>query len=309
MFWATVETRRDEFASEVERLLDGRCATWVIREQSFFDSNSIMRDVLNVLKNVRGDVEAKLQIVMEDEGVDLILVSKRGWELSDTSSPIELPDWFPVDGGSVKSIPIIDLSWSSDIACSDRIVELDALRSKLHGLEARLLDRVIRNVRQDAHCVLPLWEYLHPRCMGQDQISAQLETYRQRLREIKNPTAYRPSARYNPTLVGHLWGKLSEMAPNEALRLAKALASAVQVENVEREEMSLMSVLNRPTTPIPEPSVRWSWVLLVSIRSACQLSTAGAHADEYPKFPSVALKSVSLDIQIALSRARDVLGE
>ena len=73
------------------------------------------------------------------------------------------------------------------------------------------------------------------------------------------------------------------------------------------DSASLIGVLNRPSSPIEDIGTRWSFHLIVTLRSACQLVSAAAHADEYPLFPDVLLRVTSLDLRRFLDDAIRIL--
>ena len=110
-------------------------------------------------------------------------------------------------------------------------------------------------------------------------------------------------------MVGRLWFGANSSTPDRLPRLSKALASALQVDDLDISDWgtSLAGVLNRPTNPIGDSSTRWCFHLLVTLRSACQLATAAAHADDYPLFPDVLLRSVSRDLRQFLDGAIQIL--
>ena len=49
--------------------------------------------------------------------------------------------------------------------------------------------------------------------------------------------------------------------------------------------------------------VQWAFGLIVTVRGACQLVTAAAHADEYPRFGAQLLQSTSRDLRSFLDGA------
>ena len=118
------------------------------------------------------------------------------------------------------------------------------------------------------------------------------------LNAVSNPTDYRPSTAHRPTVVGLLWAHANRKAPDDLQRTAGALAGALQSKtpDVEKEDASLAAVLNRPANPM-DARVQWAFALIVSLRAACQLVTAAAHADRYPRFRAQLLQSTSHDLR------------
>ncbi len=127
------------------------------------------------------------------------------------------------------------------------------------------------------------------------------------LNRIRNPRDYRPSVSRHPTLVGHIWRVTNATAPDKLPALAKSLAAAVGIAAPEAEGFyeTMTMVLERPSQPIEDANVRWGFNFVVSVRAACQLITAAAHADEYAEYPVQLARSLSLDLRTSLDRSMD----
>ena len=127
------------------------------------------------------------------------------------------------------------------------------------------------------------------------------------LKAVSNPTTYRPSTAHGrSTLVDLLWAHANSKAPDAVQGTAKALAGGLQIEDVDvdRDDASLMTVLNRPSNwNQMDARVQWAFCLMVTVRGACQLVTAAAHADEYPRFGAQLLQSTSHDLRSFLDDA------
>ena len=126
------------------------------------------------------------------------------------------------------------------------------------------------------------------------------------LDKVSNPTAYRPSTAHGtPTVVSMLWAHANSKAPDAVRKTARALADGLRIEDDDaRDDASLMAVLNRPSDwKKMDARVQWAFCLIVTVRGACQLVTAAAHADEYPAFGAQLLQSTSLDLRSFLDDA------
>ncbi len=204
--------------------------------------------------------------------------------------------------GQTVTVRIEDLTWSAKVALSDKASGLDDLRRLLHEVDNALLARLEESRRSDHRLTGGLWD-LAFRSGAKSGIEDELRRIGNTLRAIKNPTGYRPSTSKNPTIVGRLWAHANKTAPDGLSKTAKALTKALDVRNVGDDDASLAAVLNRPSNPIDDARMRWSFALIVTLRSACQLVTAAAHDDSYPRFPAVLLRSTSLDLRRFLDTA------
>ena len=310
VFWVTVSGDRDTFAGELKRLLESCPVVPVaLRGRGFENPDSVMRDVADVLEGVRGEIQKMDHVIKGRRGVDLVLLSRKDLMI-DTSSPIVLPNWFPVAPEHTVTVRIVDLTWSAEAAVSDSSLALEDLRRILHDLDKALVERLQETLKHDHRKSQSLWS--HIRVKSDDRMAIELDRIKGALDAVRNPTGYRPSTSKRPTVVGLIWACANKNAPDSLPKVASALAQALNLGDVSTDDMSLIAVLNRPVNPIFDPRARWSFCLIVTLRGACQLVTAAAHADDYPRFPAALLKSTSLDVRLfldaAVSRLRSTAG-
>lgn len=302
VLWVTVPTGRDDFARDLKRLRGNLALVpHVLRTGGFVDPNAVMNDVATVLELVKEDVHALNEAARERRGIDLVIVSRTALSLADTSSPIELPDWFPVKPGQTVTVRIDDLTWSASVVLSDEASELDDLRRILYDVDRALLDCMKTSRRIDQRRTQSLWDMKVLDSTASGGIDEELDRIGKTLDETRNPTGYRPSVSKNPTVVGRLWAHANRTAPDQLPRAAKALAAALGTVDVP-EDSSLAAVLNRPSSRI-DANVRWCLALIVTLRTACQFATAAAHADDYPRFSAVLLRATSRNLRQFLDRA------
>ena len=199
VFWVRVSTGRDDFATELRRRRGPRAiVSWVLRRPPhgrplFVDPNSVMMDVRDVLDSARAEIEGLSEIVREHRGIDLVLISRSELSLADTSSPIVLPEWFPVEPGRTVAVRIDDLTWSTTVPLSNRVSALDDLRRILHEADVALVDRLQTSLRSDHRRIRSLWD--RPGFGGDGgDVGEDLRRIARWLGEIRNPTGYRPSS-------------------------------------------------------------------------------------------------------------------
>ena len=306
VFWVTVGDERDAFARDLRRSLsDLPVVCYVVRKGGFGDPNSVMNDVLSAMCECRNEIGAIEERACAVGWVDFVLVGRREWQVADSSSPLELPEWFPVGGGRTATVGMLDLTWSANVPLDDGSA-LDDVRRILYDVDIALVDALERARERDHTKLQPLWQRLELGNGGDRQIQEELCRVETALQDVGNPTKYRPSAR-GSTLVERLWGHTNRTSPDSLPRTAAELARALGVTADRAQDISFVSVLNRPTNRIEDVAARWGYGLLVTVRSACQLVTVAAHADRYPRFPGVLLKSNSLDIRRFLDAAVGVL--
>lgn len=302
VLWVRVPGDRDDYKRDLARLRgQSPFVPWVLRRAALQNPNSVMSDVSEILNDAREEIEAVRDAAAKEGGVDLVLLGRADLKLADTSSPILLPDWFPVAPGQTPPVRIEDITWSARVPLSDPTVALDDLRRILHDVDHALTNRIQASLKTDHRFTNALWDHIGKG----EKIDDVLERMKAHLHKVSNPTAYRPSTKHGtPTMVGLLWAHANSKAPEAVRRTARALADGLRIEDddVDRDDASLMAVLNRPSSRM-DARVQWAFSLIVTVRGACQLVTAAAHADEYPPFGAQLLQSTSLDLRSFLDGA------
>lgn len=310
-YWAAVaegsEPRdRGAFAAELGRLASEEAVCPVVlRVPGFRDPNAVMNDLTAVLEGCRTEIlDPRLTARIQSTGsLDVVLVSRRAFDLAITSSPLPLPEWFPVSPGRVVTASVTDLTLRAAVPLSETgtgeicrlLFELDwALLARIkETLEARrrdvnsFLDQV-RDPREDS-------QSFHELLAGCERTLA----------SVQNPRDFRPSTAKNPTLVGHLWRVANTKPVDGLVKVAESLARATRLEGSSAGDHreALVAVLARPSRTFPSPEARWAYNVIRSIQGACQLVTAAKHADEYGRYPAWLLRSLSLDLRESLDEA------
>ena len=306
VFWITLPgENRDEFATALRQVRgDWPLVPVILRTSGLFrDPNAVMNDVASILQDAKDEIMAMVDCVRQWKGVDLVLLSRSELRLALTSSPLRLPEWFPVMPGQTVAAYIDDLTWSVRVRLSDGVVALNDLRRIIYELDRALLARILETRRADHRPAQALWDRI--RRQDESDIELVLQGIDAKLRSITNLDDFRPSTSRSPTMTGRLWFEANRNSPDKLRKVAEALARALRADRLDpgRDDVSLIGVLNRPSAPIEDMGTQWSFHLIVTLRCACQLMTAAAHADEYPLFPDVLLRATSLDLRRFLDDA------
>ena len=309
VFWVTLSTDRDEFADALRQMRgEWPLVPVILRMPGLFrDPNAVMNDVASILHVTKHEIIDMVDCIRRCNGVSLLVLSRSELRLAVTSSPLRLPEWFPVMAGKEVAARIDDLTWSVHVRLSDEAVAVNDLQRILYELDKAVVARIQEALKSDRRHVQALWDRI--RRQDESDFSHVLQGIYKTLDSITNPINFRPSTSRSPTMVGRLWFEANRNSPDELRRVAKALTRALRTDQIElRSDMTtLMAVLNRLTSPIDDPGARWSFHLIVTLRSACQLVTASAHADQYPMFPVVLLRATSLDLRRFLDEAIRIL--
>jgi len=302
VFWITMQGERENFAQQLRQLRQELAIVpWVVRGIGFSDPNSVMNDVSSALGAARGEIEALHPTVRNCGYLDLVLISRKEWNLAISSSPVTLPAWFPVSPGEVVTCNIMDLTWATAVPISDQVAQMHEMRRLLYELDVVLTARLLQTEATDSRSLHSLWSHLSETDGG--SFAEELKGSDGRLRGIRNPSEFRPSIR-SRTVVGYIWAAANSRSSDRTVKVAKALADGLQLSRITvNGPPPLLAVLNRPSNRNISEETWWCFCLVVAIRTACQFVTAAAHADEYARYPVALLRSVSLDLRSFLDQA------
>ena len=310
-FWVTVsakdiEGNRDRFAEVLRNSAGGRpLHPVVLRIQGFTDSNSVMTDLSRVLDLAKdGLCGPNMWKRIEESGfLDVVLIARRDFGLAVTSSPIVLPEWFPLTPLTEINAAIVDLTWSTTVSLSAPEAHAGDLRRLLLELDRALINSLENSRRGDHRRVNSLLDKLKI-----SSYDAFVSGAHRILKAVRNPLDYRPSSRH-PTLVGHLWRATADTHADKLVSTAKSLAQALQItpERIGEYDEAIVTVLSRPSSPIRDAADRWAFDVIMTVGTACRFVTAAAHADDYSRYPVWLVGSLSRDLRRTLDRIIGVL--
>ena len=293
VFWVKVSGSRTVFVRNLEAERgDWPVVPFVVERESFRDPNAVMGDIGRVLEGRRGEIEKVRDGLRREHCLDVVLVSKTDLSLADTSSPMLLPEWFPVTPTREIAVSVDDLTWSTRVPLDDPVAEISDVCRVLFDLDIVLLRRLRDSLVEDHNRV----HGFRDRVFTGKDFRGELARVDGVLAGIRNPGGYRPTAGRDRTIVGALWFAANGTKPDELAKLGGAVARALGGGGVAEDE-PLIGVLNRPTNPIENADDRWGFHFVVAVRSACQLVTAAAHADRYPRYSDVLVRSMSMDLR------------
>ena len=279
--------------------------------RGFEDPNAVANDLAAVLAACGNDLRAAgvRERIVRHGFVDFVLISRRSFALAATSSPLLLPDWFPVSAGESVTARIEDLTWSVGVPLSAPEAHIGEIKRLLCELDRALLGRVREAGARDHRLVRGLLDRIQQGGGKPVPFHDFASKAQATLNDVRNPREYRPSAR-SGTVVGSLWSVTARTHPDGLGKVARSLALAVQVgaQDLEGHEESIAAVLGRPTNPIRDTELRWAFDMIVTLRAACQLVTAAAHADEYSRYPVRLVGSLSRELGRSLDAFINVLG-
>lgn len=307
-YWIAAPGDRDEFSQGLRgEGVDLPLCPIVVRIGGFVDPNAVAVDLLRVLESARSELEHPdfAERMRTANCLDIVLIARRELELESSSSPIVLPSWFPISPSTSVTAMITDLTWSTHVSLSAEELHVGELGNLLFELDRELVRSLRAAHQRDHRLVNSLHDALTARRDAAISFSDLLSGAEAALDRVTNPRDYRPSTVRTPTLVGRLW-RVANTTPADGLgRVARSLVTALDLQppGVSDLQESIIAVLGRPSSPMADPLHRWGFDLIVTIRAACQLITAAAHADEYAEYPMPLVRSISRDVRVSLDES------
>lgn len=307
VYWIKHESR-DALSRELRSISDDAVIVpIVVRVPGFDNPNSIFNDLNSVIQLAEGDLsnDAVAKCVSNGARVILVLIAKTELKIAQTSSPVRLPSWFPVYGGEIVEVLIVDLTWSVSCPISHQCIRLDEINALVYEL-----DCLVSKFLYDFSKVRKLDRYLgFARCVQKSPELSLREVVDQSeadLSKVSGASSYRLSLRAPKTPLSMICQVVQSSSIDKAPGAVGEVLSASLGFRV-CVPISMMSLLARPRVDSRDPAIfEWSsfcWAVYFSY----QLSTAAAHADQYPTQPYHVLIAYSFDLRRYLASVRDRL--
>jgi hypothetical protein len=289
-YWAVCSDSRQHYCDELQSLTaDLPILPIPVEKRSFEDPDGVQDDLVAALSSMERWFTADRRSQIESHRkIMVVLVSRRRLRIPQLSSPCALPQWFPLWPGHELNIKVDSLEIRARFSLDDSSFETRRVNEALMALETAI-QRVLRGVIVERRVELP------PRSrsvfFGDDR-NLDFDTLakaEEALRLVTSPSAFRPSgdarSAFMVSKIYRLWWRTR---PDDLHELSKNVATALCIyEKPINRNFSLLSLLVRPFEPkLSETAdgVVFARNLIVSIVHAMQVSTACAHAGDYPQF-------------------------
>ncbi|MFJ8392118.1 hypothetical protein [Streptomyces sp. NPDC094144] len=310
-FWYQVRENRTAYAREVQEHLTGYpVVVLVVRKTRFDNTNAVLDDFVELLQDSKEACEKHLIGDVTTDRRAVVLLARNTLDFPQISSPVTLPAWFPRLGSRLANVIIEDLTWRAACPLNAEEAAIDQLCQLIFALEGAMLERLRPVHAQDKSAAASFWDQVKRDKDAYGSFGDFLEGVQQARRNVLNSSSYRPSVRDGSSLLARIWGKTQATSPDAMGRLAKALARALALPDSlsPSGHRSLVAILFRPpNASIPDPQSLFASSLLTTILATCQLITAAAHADAYPRYPVPLIRSTSFDLRQTLADARQTL--
>lgn len=305
LFWVKIaHGSRDALAHELKEIESNDVIVpLVLRETLFLSANAVMADFSRLLDSNRQNFEG-LQVECNSK-ITVIILLKENFKLSQISSPVTLPRWFPMLGGTETYLHISDLMWSAELDllnCND--AQVGVLASALYELESTIVERIRQVSVVDHRKARPLIDTL---CDGAGATSDVLDRFEATLRSVPDPRGYRPNSQNKNSLISLLFSVVMKSSPEVLSKTATNLCKATADSSTDILRPTLFAIMLRPSNKVNVTIRNWHSILLAAYQ-VYQLMNAAAHAGEYPKYPATLIHANSRDLVQFLHAANQYVG-
>lgn len=312
-YWLEEAASRSELVSQLATPLAGLpILTAAVQRGSFDDPNGIIDDLAKLINNHSewfGD--GNRAAIIKEEKFSLVLVSKRALGIPQISSPVTLPDWFPLWPSRLLTVKIQSITDSVDISVGSPDVPVGHINASLYSLEAGLCARFLYVFQRTPEVSAKLRARLGGSKGPADLTGMAAES--EAGRGSVAPKDFRPGGgATSPYFVSYLFRQWWECSHSGLHALAVDIADALDVHtgSAIEAQYSLASLLTRTVKPKlsdTPPGVTFARNALVSLSHSIQLTNAAHHGGDYPNFPAVLTISYAQDLARSCQCAADAL--
>jgi len=306
MLWVRhADGARDAMAEQLWTWIDKEAVVpLVLRGSGFKYANSVLADAMELFEANRQHIEPLGADA--PERITFLVLSKDDFRLVNASSPIDLPNWFPVRPATSTFFSVDDLGHAAEIeplnlpdARMEHIAEL------LFELELAICDKLVELHAQEPARVAACVDALNPSGTKSADAEAALSLFSAHLAATLDPRAYRPNAAdKSKFLAARILKLVLGHPPKQLANAAEELSRNLQGSGATALRPTFFAVMWRPANKMTVEATNWH-AILVAFFQAYQLMNAHAHAGEFPAYPVALQYASSLDLRQFLRDAKD----
>ncbi|QXH75635.1 hypothetical protein [Pseudomonas salmasensis] len=297
---------RSSLADEIRALGEQVILPIVLRGNLFLTSNALMADLATLISSNEQEFRALKNI--SPSHLTVVIISNDLLSIPQASSPVYLPEWFPILGGKEIFVRIEDVFDTAQLApLNSEGARIDLIASLLFETESIMVKR-LRNVAEAKEGkVRALIDSL--RAEGEingGSTESHLTNYETHLEGVSVARAYRPGAKSKNSLLSKLIYQVLKNSPDSVASFSKKLAAALAIQTMPKLKPSLFGVMLRPSLALGDAEANSHFGIL-AFYQAYQLMNAAAHAGEYPSYPASLVLSNAKDLVRFLTDFRNTL--
>ncbi|MFM0174644.1 hypothetical protein PQR33_35515 [Paraburkholderia sediminicola] len=292
-FWIESTGSRQQQATELQALVEGMpILVTIVARDRFIDPNGIVDDLsLTIQENEAWFTPERRALIIRDQKFSMVLVSKRPLGVPQLSSPVSLPDWFPLWPGRLLTANIKSVFSSITLSLASSDIPEAAINNALFTLEQSLCNRLDTVLRSAPSAADLLMTAVASSASAPGTIAGLVASSRLGL-QSRTGDEFRPGGAVDSCfIVSQLARIWRDCPPKDRQALATNVAKALGLTGAEAidVQLSLTALLTRGKEKFSAVSahITFSRNLMVTVSDVVQFVNGIHHADEFPQFPAV----------------------
>lgn len=285
MFWLRhAEGSRDALAQQLWAWIDKEAVVpLVLRTGGFKDANAVLADAMELFDDSRQQIESLASNV--PERLTFLILSKEDFRLVNASSPIVLPDWFPLCPAMQTYFSVTDLGQAAEVKpLNFPEARIDHVSELLFALESTITSKLSEIYCTDPVRIARCVDALQPSASKCVDANESLEVFCAHLATAGDPRAYRPNAaEKSKFLAARILKLVLGNPPKQVAAAAEELGKNLHGSGTTSLKPTFFAVMWRPANKTSLETTNWH-AILVAFFQAYQLMNAHAHAGEFPAY-------------------------
>ncbi|MEK2600904.1 hypothetical protein [Burkholderia arboris] len=308
LFWLRhANGSRDELAAQLSAEIGTEAIVpLVLRAIGFKDANAVLADVQALFEINRPLLESLSQNFYER--LTVLVISKEDFRLVNASSPITLPDWFPICPALDTYFSVADLGQAAEVKplnCPE--ARLDHVAQLLFELEEALVQKLLTVYEAEPARVGRFVDALQPSGEKGKDAQTSLAVFKEHISAVADARAYRPNAaEKSKFLAARMLKLVLSNSPKQISTAAEELSKSLTGSDSTELKPTFFAVMWRPANKTPVGTTNWH-AILIAFFQAYQLMNANAHAGEFPSFAVALQYSTSINLRQFLGSAKDFI--
>lgn len=297
---------RSTLADEIRTLEEQVIFPIILRSNLFLTSNALMADLATLISSNEQEFRALKEFPVSH--LTVVIISNEPLSIPQASSPVYLPDWFPILGGKEVFVRIEDVFDTAQLApLNSDGARIDQIASLLFEVESIIVKRLRYVSDTQEGKVRALIDSLK----GDGETNggstdSHLRNYETHLAGVSTARAYRPGAKSKTSLLSKLIYQVLKNSPDSVAPFSKKMAAALAISTMPKLKPSFFGVMLRPSLALEDAEANSHFGIL-AFYQAYQLMNAAAHAGEYPSYPASLVLANAKDLVRFLSDFRKTL--
>jgi hypothetical protein len=314
-FWIESSGSRQHLVLELQTLMEGRpILVTTVAQGRFFDPDGIVDDLsLTIHEHAAWFTPARRESVIRAEKFSVVLVSKRPLGVPQLSSPVSLPDWFPLWPNTLLTAHIKNINSAITLTLASPDIPEADINNSLFTLEQALSSRFETVLQSDPARTVALQAAIANSPQAPASIAGLVASSKLSL-QSRTGDEFRPGGAIDSKFIVSQFARIwRDCPPKDRQTLAIYAADALglyETSNIDTQ-FSLTSLLTRGKEKLPTTPIRVTYCrnLLGTLSDVIQFINGRHHADEFPQFPAMLTITFAADLASSCRKAAHTINQ